>query len=318
MRKRQLIAERPAYYDGQLLLADDFVAEQRYHIAAARRHSLNLHGWGVVRGLEVTRADDSAVLVSPGYAIDARGREIELREAERLELQGVQANAVLAVSAGYRNEAGGERRNEKAIECWAVLRVATGIDEHDVPLGTLRLDERARLGPDGIDTSARRSLQALRKGWLRMPFRPTRIPEDQKDTQPPFRVGATQAVAHKLLEGKENTRGAAGTMAIVLPPQVMGIHSLRVAGAENDKHVSIVLFKALWDKNKMALTKDEVVKEVVEGKVVKDKPGAGAFDRTWTIAPQHVDVDPVCSTLSLSIRADAFAAISLVALEVSY
>ena len=318
MRKRQLIAERPAYVDGQLLLADDFIAEQRYHVQAARRHSLNLHGWGVVRGLEVTRADDNAVLVSPGYAIDGRGREIELREAERVELQGVQANAVLTLSAGFRTEAGQDRRNEKVIECWAVLRIASGVDEHDVPLATLRLDDRAKLGPDGIDTSARRSLQALRKGWLRMPFRPTRIPEDQKDTQPPFRVGATQAVAHKLLEGKENTRGAAGTMAIVLPPQVMGIHSLRVAGAENDKHVSIVLFKALWDKSRMALTKHEVVKEVVEGKVVKDKSGAGAFDRTWTIAPEHVEVDPVCSTLSLSIRSDAFAAISLVALEVSY
>lgn len=320
MRKKQLIAERPAYYDGELLLAEDFIAEQRYHLRAARRHSLNLHGWGVVRGLEVTRADDSSIFISPGYAIDGRGNEIELREAERLELQGVQAHAVLAVSAGYRKEGSdGERRDDKrAIECYAVLRIAAGIDEQDVPLATLRLDERARLPADGIDTTGRRSLQALRKGWLRMPFRPTRVPEDQKDTQPPFRVGATQAVAHRVLEGKDNTRGAAGTMAIVLPPQVTGIHSLRVAGAANDKHVSIVLFKALWDKNRMALSKSEVVKEVVEGKVVKDKPEAGAFDRTWTIAAEHVEVDPVCSTLSLSIRTDAYAAISLVALEVSY
>ena len=49
MDKKQLIAQKPAYRNGQLLLADDFIAEQRYHIHAGRRHSLNLHGWGVVR-----------------------------------------------------------------------------------------------------------------------------------------------------------------------------------------------------------------------------------------------------------------------------
>ena len=58
--------------------------------------------------------------------------------------------------------------------------------------------------------------------------------------------------------------------------------------------------------------------KTVSSKVEKDKPAAGAFDKTWDIAPEHVDVDPVCNTLSLSIRADAYAAISLVALEVSY
>ena len=314
MHKKQSIAQKPAYRNGQLLLADDFISEQRFHIHAARRHSLSLHGWGVVRGLEVTRVDDSAIAVSPGYAIDGRGREIEVREAERLELQGVQANAGLTVSVGYRTEGHeADREGDRTIECYAVLRVAGGIEEHDVLLATLQLDDRARLGPDGIGTATRRSLQVVHRGWLRTPFRPTRIPEDQENTQPPFRVGATQAVAHRKLDGKDNLNGAGGTMAIVLPPQVTAVHSLRVAGAANDKHVSIVLFKALWDAKKMALAKSKLVNEVVEGKV-----DAGAFDKKWTIAAEHVDIDPVLSTLSLSIRCDAYAEISLVALEVSY
>ena len=314
MRKKQLIEKKPAYQNGQLLLADDFIAEQRFHIHAGDRHSLNLHGWGAVRGLEVTRASDNAINVSPGYAIDGRGREIELRDSETLELQGVQANATLSVSVGHRTEwQEKDREQAHTIECHAVLRVAAGIEEHDVMLATLQLDDRGRLGPDGIGTAGRRSLQAVHKGWLRMPFRPTRIPEDQKDTQPPFRVGATQAVAHKKLDGKDNLRGAGGTMAIVLPPQVTRIHCLRVAGAANDKTVSVVLAKALWNPKQMSLSKVEVIREIVEGKV-----DAGAFDKKWIIAPEQVDVDAECSTLSLSIRAEAYAAISLVALEVSY
>jgi hypothetical protein len=314
MRKKQLITEKPAYYNGQLLLADDFIGEQRYHVHAARRHSLNLHGWGVVRGLEVSCVDGGTIAVSPGYAVDGRGREIEVREAERLELHGVQGRSTLSVSLGYQAEQPGDGANQaRTLSCYAVLRVASGVEEHDVPLATVTLDDKARVTPDGIDHSGRRLLQAEHKGWLRMPFRPTRIPEDQKDTLPPFRVGATQAVAHRQINGQENKQGAGGTMAIVLPPQVTGIHRLRVAGAANDRHVSIVLFKAMWDARQLALTKTEVVKEVVEGKV-----GAGAFDRTWPIAAENVDVDPVCSTLSLSIRTEAYAAISLVALEVSY
>jgi hypothetical protein len=318
MRKKQPIAHRPAYSNGQLLLADDFIAEQRFHILAGDRHSLNLHGWGVVRGLAVTRVGDSSVNVSAGYAIDGRGREIELRDSEALELQGVQPNALLTLSLGYRTDwPDKDSEPTRSVECYALLRIAAGIEEHDVQLATLQLDDKARLLPAGIGTAGRRSLQVVHKGWLRMPFRPTRIPEDQwknrSDALPPFRVGATQAVAHKLLNEIPNLKGAGGTMAIVPPPQVTHIHRLRVAGAANDKTVTIVLYKSVWSDKQMALSKHEVVNEIVEG-----KSGAGAFDKTWTIAPEHMDMDAECSTLSLSIRTTAYAAISLVALEVSY
>jgi len=79
MQKRQLINKKPAYYRGQLLLEDDFIAEQRYHANARYRHSLNLHGWGIVRGLEVRHAGANEVVVSPGFAIDGRGHEIDLQ-----------------------------------------------------------------------------------------------------------------------------------------------------------------------------------------------------------------------------------------------
>ena len=49
-----LIGKRPNYFDSQLLLEDDFLAEQKYHVDARWNHNLILHDWGVVRGLAVT------------------------------------------------------------------------------------------------------------------------------------------------------------------------------------------------------------------------------------------------------------------------
>lgn len=46
---------RPRYFNGQLLTADDLQAEQNYFREKLRRHNRCLHGWGVVRGLEVTQ-----------------------------------------------------------------------------------------------------------------------------------------------------------------------------------------------------------------------------------------------------------------------
>ena len=77
----KLVLERPRYYQGQMLTAGDFTAEQEYHLN--RRYLINrlLYGWGVVCGLAVGRHaesgdDSSAVAVSAGVALDGCGREI--------------------------------------------------------------------------------------------------------------------------------------------------------------------------------------------------------------------------------------------------
>ncbi|MCB0168682.1 MAG: tail fiber domain-containing protein [Anaerolineae bacterium] len=52
-----------------------------YHLPLAQMHHANLHGWGVVRGLELSGAvGGSAITVSPGIAIDNLGRLIALSE----------------------------------------------------------------------------------------------------------------------------------------------------------------------------------------------------------------------------------------------
>jgi hypothetical protein len=72
---------RPNYFTGRLLTADDLQAEQEYHMGMRRRHNLLCHGFGVVQGLKVSTAKDDAgwtVSVDPGFALDAAGNELQL------------------------------------------------------------------------------------------------------------------------------------------------------------------------------------------------------------------------------------------------
>jgi hypothetical protein len=72
--------KRIRYFHGKVLSAEDFTVEQEYQLEKFRRHNRYLHGYGVVTGLEVSISSSSSdgfkVVISPGYAIDALGREI--------------------------------------------------------------------------------------------------------------------------------------------------------------------------------------------------------------------------------------------------
>jgi hypothetical protein len=79
--------ERPRYFHGQLLTAQDFIDEQDYFREKLRRHNRLLHGWGVVCGLRVTPAEQGCeVIVAPGYALDPCGDEVLVEEEILLRL----------------------------------------------------------------------------------------------------------------------------------------------------------------------------------------------------------------------------------------
>jgi hypothetical protein len=75
-------AKRVHFFSGQVLTSTDFNAEQQYHLQRRHLHNRSLHGSGVVNGLEVTVSDEpgSKVIVEPGLALDALGRELELTQ----------------------------------------------------------------------------------------------------------------------------------------------------------------------------------------------------------------------------------------------
>lgn len=325
MQKKQLLHKKPGYFRGQLLLEDDFIAEQRYHANARYRHALNLHGWGVVRGLDVTRVDETTLVVSAGFAIDGHGHEIALLQEEKLSLTSAPTEAQVAVSLIYEEEdsanLGGDNQ-QHALHCYAVLSAAVGVAEGAVILATVQLDEKGHIGHHAISFANRRQLKTLllpgsvnataldaqlRTGWLRSPFRPMPLPPDKQTPPPPFRVGPTEARSHREYDEQPNTRGAAGTMAITLPPGVTRVLRLRLAGAENEAPMHVELVIGGWD----AAARKHIARNVLKADL-----STGAFDSTWEI--EKGDLHLETSTLALEIHAEGYARVSLVAVEVTY
>jgi hypothetical protein len=74
-----LFFTRPRYFTGRLLTADDFEAEQQYHIDKQRLHNRMLHGSGIVYGLAVSQ-QKNLLIVESGLALDCLGREIIVPE----------------------------------------------------------------------------------------------------------------------------------------------------------------------------------------------------------------------------------------------
>jgi hypothetical protein len=75
------------YHFGMLLGVADFETDQAYHRGKTWLHNAWLHGIGVVWGLDVTlRAEANEVVVGPGLAIDAHGRELSVAEPMCVDL----------------------------------------------------------------------------------------------------------------------------------------------------------------------------------------------------------------------------------------
>jgi len=73
------VTQRMNYFDRQFLRADDFQAEQAYHVDRRRGHNAGFHSAGVVEGLLVSPGGQTGtVTVERGWAVDTRGREIVL------------------------------------------------------------------------------------------------------------------------------------------------------------------------------------------------------------------------------------------------
>jgi hypothetical protein len=83
------MAEAPTrvnFFDGMLLTGDEMRVEQDYCRRMRYLHN-QLHGYGVVEGLEVTvDRKGNEIRVSPGWALDAQGREIVLAQERCLPL----------------------------------------------------------------------------------------------------------------------------------------------------------------------------------------------------------------------------------------
>lgn len=76
-------AKRNRFFRGKRMKAEEFSLEQAYAIGRRRLINRSVLGWGVVAGLKISQSDENAdkearFVVSPGFALDSYGRELEL------------------------------------------------------------------------------------------------------------------------------------------------------------------------------------------------------------------------------------------------
>ena len=318
------LGQRPTYYDGQLLLAKDFIAEQDYHVRARQNHNRLYFDWGVVRGLEVTPAQERSVRVAPGAAIDEKGNDIRLDESTVLDLGEFRPRDRVYVCLAYEEvPVGGNEANR--VDCYATVTASR--DSSGLVLAAVPLDDQGRVDAAAIDYAQTRyarlavgSITAvqlhddLRRGWFRSPFRPIPMvegPEEGKEEGlQAFRVGATEALSPDPREAGDRDRGAAGTMAIPIPLGVRHVTRFRIAGMENKGEIAILLMRGGWDPGARKHVRDILIDQ----KIVRREP----YYETYSVGAGNTALNPEYHTLALWLKGTRRTAVSLVAVEFVY
>ena len=319
---------RPSYFRGQLLDETDFRAEQEYHRDAWRRHHATFHSWGVIDGLTVT-VDNGRAAVAPGVAIDSLGREVRLDEPAVLDLAGLSQGETIYVVLAYEEESGDPRPSDhgdagasRMIE-YSVLSAATTAGAGGaVTLARVTLNAKAAdmvsyastpyaTSHVGSGRVGYRELQAgLRRGWVRLPFKPFPMEETK-----PFRIGPTEA--------RSTDEGASGSMAVPVPPGATRLLRFRLAGEKNEGAIKIEFFRCGWDaaendhekSNVLILDFDPKTSSATNVEYTPSSKVAGAFKLT---APLEGALDPEHHALSVVITVTKKTSISLVAVEFGY
>jgi hypothetical protein len=95
-------SERPRFYEGQYLGADDLTAGVDYGRAQNARHALGAHTWGIAIGLDLVErtlpSGDVHVTIAPGVAWDGFGRQVLVLAPAKLSIDKF-ANFQAATSA---------------------------------------------------------------------------------------------------------------------------------------------------------------------------------------------------------------------------
>lgn len=324
---KTILGQRPHYYNSQLLLEDDFLEEQRYHVNARRMHNQKLHGKGVVEGLTISREHGQSISINGGVAIDEAGNEILIDTINNISLAEFGANESVRINLVYEEDIETEISSHQKNRCQYFASIILSKDsasDAGVTLALLHLDNQGNLLDEAIDyeqTSYVKKLvpgaikaenldDSLRRGWVRMPFRPTPLTNPLKGEEkppPPFRIGATESRSASQ-ENPDDPAGAAGTMAIPIPPSVTQVTALRIAGEKNEGEIQIELLKGGWDPKGNKHFRRTIVEETIVSE--------GPYLKTFQI--REMDLDAEYHTLSLWIRGTGKTSISLVAIEFVY
>lgn len=124
--------ERPKFFKGQQLTANDLAELQRVQRELRWLHNRSVHGWGIGIGLDVIgETGDGIVVVEPGYATDCLGREAYLTKRREITVPSVAKKTIYFLVAGYLPDEDQKIAQRRPGVC--------------MPEGTVRLSEDPRI-----------------------------------------------------------------------------------------------------------------------------------------------------------------------------
>jgi hypothetical protein len=132
--------------------------------------------------------------------------------------------------------------------------------------------------------------------------------EGTEEGLPAFLVGATEARSPNPKEPGERDRGAAGTMAIPIPPNVKAVTRLRITGLENQGEITLRLFVGGWNRERGEHVRKIILEEII--------PSTRPFFQEYPIT--NTLLDPEYHTLALWLKGTRKTAVSLIAIEFGY
>jgi len=102
-------------YDGMPITAEVWAQAHGEHRTAREAHNINLHGSGIITGLQVVANDppDQYVFISPGAAIDSAGNVIVVQEPVAYDFSSSSEGTLFLLLAHGEREVGGAKKGIK-------------------------------------------------------------------------------------------------------------------------------------------------------------------------------------------------------------
>jgi hypothetical protein len=189
--------ERPAFFDGQLLEAQDLGAIYDFHREVRWLHNRALHNWGIAVGLDAAaNKGDRTVTVTAGYALDCLGHDVVLSTAQSIGVppiagaaSGGPATLYLTVSYATDDQlAIAEARAGSCATEGAVRRDEVPLLRWQDPMDVWSVDARFRRGQDLVIATAK-----VQGCQLVAPLSVAERREARPATQPYIAAGITTA-----------------------------------------------------------------------------------------------------------------------------
>ncbi len=235
--------ERGRYFDGQFLSAQDFVDEQRYHSDRLRRVLDLLTIAGIARGLELVATGAWLLRLTPGTAIDERGRLLVVPTVRQdipvpRDLPGGAADVSLFYAEVESRVQGGSSEEEGTRGATRLREVPT-LEFHPVNAAPTHAGA-VRLGRLSVDANGAITLDpspALRvHAGLRLPAEPEGGPTLRSGgrARPNLLQGTGDlAVAGKLAVGTQDPEAALDVRGLARVDDLsVRAHDFRVDGDE--------------------------------------------------------------------------------------